>query len=256
MIRTIVLWDCPGFNAIPAMQRFYLRYHGPEIVGRYRAWLRHSASYRVVPAPPDAASFGYYNYRLVEFWWDELPPTIGTCAFTPQHFVGRGQVRGTGVQIPPQPTDEFPIGWDWYPDQKTILRWFMIFKYPEGVPVEEGEKWYLNVHAKEVMKQPGLTKFFSYRALKPAGGLPGHRPPPPDAPQRPRRAPWIRVSEQWYEDFNGWRKSVIESPPKYTKPSWAKYDKYPFLEPNVDFVSTFLLELPDNDFLRDLRDFV
>ena len=62
--------------------------------------------------------------------------------------------------------------------------------------------------------------------------------------------PWIRVSEQWYENFNGWKKAVIESPPKYTKPSWAKYDKYPFLEPGVDFVTTFLLEEPDIDFMK------
>jgi len=55
---------------------------------------------------------------------------------------------------------------------------------------------------------------------------------------------WVRVTEQWYEDFTGWKKSVIDSPPKYTKPPWAKYDKYPFLEPYVDFTSTFILERP------------
>jgi hypothetical protein len=36
---------------------------------------------------------------------------------------------------------------------------------------------------------------------------------------------------------------------------WAKYDKYPFLEPDVDFVSTFLLERPECDFLKDYRSY-
>jgi len=44
---------------------------------------------------------------------------------------------------------------------------------------------------------------------------------------------------------------VIDSPPKYTKPPWAKYDKYPFLEPYVDFASTFLTERPDIDYLKE-----
>jgi hypothetical protein len=57
----------------------------------------------------------------------------------------------------------------------------------------------------------------------------------------------------WYENYDGWRKSVIDSTPKYTKPPWAKYDKYPFFEPYVDFVNTFILERPTDDFLRDRR---
>jgi hypothetical protein len=142
------------------------------------------------------------------------------------------------------------------PEEKTILRWLILFKYPEGVPVEEGEDWFLNVHSKEVMQQPGLIRYFSYRTVT-------IKPPPPLAGQRPFARPYYspprysgpthRVSEQWYENNNGWVKSVIDSPPKYTKPPWAKYNKYPFLEPYVDFASTFILERPTDDFLRDQR---
>jgi hypothetical protein len=137
--------------------------------------------------------------------------------------------------VPARPTDDF-LGSQLTLEDKTILRWLIMLKYPWGVPVEEGEKWYLNVHAKEVMEQPGLTRFVSHRALE--------TPPP-----------WRRVSEQWYENFDGWRKSVIDSPPKYTRPAWAKYDEYPFLEPYVDFVSTFILERPEN-FLRDYNGYI
>jgi hypothetical protein len=139
------------------------------------------------------------------------------------------------------------------PDEKTILRWLIIFKYPDGVPVDEGEDWYLNIHTKEVMQQPGLTRFFSTRTIPLAGPLPGWRAPATPQPASPA---WYRVSEQWYENFAGWRKSVIEAPPKYTKPPWAKYNKYPFLEPYVDFVSTFLLEQPTQDWLRDSTPYV
>jgi hypothetical protein len=136
--------------------------------------------------------------------------------------------------VPAQPTEIF-LGDKFNADEKTILRWFIVTKCPEGVPVEEGEEWFLNVHSKEVLQQPGLVAYSSHRTI----AMPG----------RPYH--WHRISEQWYEDFHGWRKSVIESPPKYTRPPWAKYDRYPFLEPRVDFASTFLMERPTIDYLRE-----
>jgi hypothetical protein len=39
---------------------------------------------------------------------------------------------------------------------------------------------------------------------------------------------------------------VIVSPPTYTKPPWATRDTYPFFAPFRDFVSTFVLETPEN----------
>ena len=49
-------------------------------------------------------------------------------------------------------------------------------------------------------------------------------------------------------------------PPAYTPPEWAtdsfygnSHPTYPFFKPGVDFVSTFLLERPSDEFLRDTR---
>jgi hypothetical protein len=64
------------------------------------------------------------------------------------------------------------------------------------------------------------------------------------------------VTEQWYANFSGWRKSIIESTPKYTKPPWAKYDQYPFLKPYKDFVGAFILERPTHNLLRDYMTYV
>jgi hypothetical protein len=63
---------------------------------------------------------------------------------------------------------------------------------------------------------------------------------------------WHRISEQWYENSNGWVDSVITSPPEYTAPPWAIYRRYPFMEPGVDFASTFILERPTDDWLREV----
>jgi hypothetical protein len=203
--------------------------------------------------------YGYYNWRVTEIWshdFEKQDP--GVLAYRIPNQLKRQGLPGAvfydtnwkgspdfrqNVQlvVPGRPTENF-LGPTFLPEEKTILRWYIAMKYPDGVSVEEGEDWYLNVHVKEVMKQPGLTRYFSHRAL--------------EVPGAAAQFPWVRLVEQWYEDFDGWRRSVIESPPHYTPPPWAKYNKYPFLEPWVDFCSTFLLEFPTNDYLRDFRSYL
>jgi hypothetical protein len=66
--------------------------------------------------------------------------------------------------------------------------------------------------------------------------------------------PWsVGTIATWYENFRDWRSAVIDSPPHYTKPVWASSEFYPFLAPRVDFVSSFILERPNDEFLRDSR---
>lgn len=261
MFKTVLMTNMiKGMNYLPLMERWLLREHCGETIGQVGSWLARYLSYRAVPAPPEAEPYGYYNWRVTELWWREPPPPPGGVvaeAWPPNYseILGlpknvyrthewHGQPKGphppVSLLIPPRATEDF-LGSKLTIGEKTILRWYIALKYPDGVPVEEGEKWFLEVHSKEVMQQPGITRYFSYRTMAPPG--------------RPA-SPWVRVVEQWYEDFDGWRKSILDSPPQYTKPPWAKYDKYPFLEPYLDFVSTFVLEKPTNDWLRDYNGYV
>ncbi|MEM3697315.1 MAG: hypothetical protein QXQ94_07425 [Candidatus Bathyarchaeia archaeon] len=239
--RSLVLWGLPSINELPAFERWYKRFHGPEICRRFGPWLTRLVSYKVVPPPPEAEQIGYLSYRLTEGWWLDFPKPYGTLLFTPPPNLTK---RIEWCCTPWQPTEDFFGGGKFYPEEKTVLRWIIFFKYPEGVPLEEGEKWYLNIHAKETMKQLNLIRFFSYRTIK-LENLPGHW-------GSIEPSPWVRVSELWYENYEGWRKSIIESPPDYTPLPGAKYNKYPFLKPGVDFVSAFILEQPDDDWLGNL----
>ncbi|MBU6471839.1 MAG: hypothetical protein KGQ94_04215, partial [Alphaproteobacteria bacterium] len=78
--------------------------------------------------------------------------------------------------IPWQPTDDF-LGHDVAPGEKNVLRWYVLMKYPRGVSLDEGEDWFLNTHVPQVMRQPGLWRFFSYRTIKEPLPLPGSWPP-------------------------------------------------------------------------------
>ena len=126
-------------------------------------------------------------------------------------------------------------------------------KYPEGVSLQEGEDWFLNTHVKEVVRQPGLYRFFSYQTIKEPIELPGVWSPGAHPPPGSVKFQWDRVNELWYENFDDWRKSVIESPPQYTRPKWATHDRYPFLKPFEDLACSFLLERPTDEFLKNFR---
>ncbi len=256
MNKRVLILNIASMNELPLMERWLLRDHIAENLGRIGPFLSRYLSYRVVPAPPEAIPYGYYNWRVTELWMREPLPLGGTLAatFPPAYdriVVGQegkppyatdweGQPDGPHPPaiciVPVRPTEDF-LGSDLKLTDKTILRWVTAFKYPQEVPLKEGEDWFLNVHSKEIIQQPGLIRYFSYRAV--------------ESP-----FPWHRLTEQWYENFDGWRKSVIDSPPSYTKPPWANYEKYPFLEPYSDFVSTFILERPTNDFLTDYHGYI
>ena len=109
------------------------------------------------------------------------------------------------------------------------MRWFCVFRYPQGVSLEEGERWYLDTHSREVKEQPGLLRYVSHRALENPlfSGV------------------WHRMSELWYENMAAWRMAAVDSPPRYTPPPWN--GEYPF----VHLVSVFVRNKPDVDFLKD-----
>jgi len=226
-------------NELPAFERWYLRYHAPEVISKDGPWMTKFVGYRPLPVIPEALEYGHYNQRVTEAWFrseEKRPEHIIKFRRQPPWAKETApKVRpDVAITVSTPPSDVFLSG-KFTADEKTIIRWYSFTKYPKGVSLADGEDWFLNTHAKETLQQPGLIAYFSHRAI--------------NLTEQPTG--WVRLTELWYEDFYGWKKSVIESPPKYTKPPWAKYDKYPFLEPYVDFTSTFLMERPDHDYLRE-----
>jgi hypothetical protein len=249
MIRSLVVHDIPA-DSYPAMERWYYRDHAAEIVRRYGPWLGRHESFVPVPAPPEAQQYGLYDWRVTDAWWREIPLTgsRGAACFTPP------PVWPTVATcfIPAQATEDF-VGGDRPAHDPACLRWLILLRYPDGVSPDEGDAWFLGVHAPQVARQPRLRRFFSYQVIKEPLRLPGEWSdgcaPPPETVHHS----WDRVSELWYESFTDWRLSVIDGPPHYTAPAWATSEHYPFVEPFTHFVSSFILERPSDEFLRDLR---
>ncbi len=249
MIRSIIYHDIP-ISDIASMERWHPLHVG-EIIRRFGPWIERYDSYLPVAAPAYAQSYGFHNWRLTDGWWREFPEPgpRGNLSFTLPPVWSKVAISF----IPTQATVDF-MGSELQPHERNVLRWVIMFRFPDGVDKKEGEDWFLNVHAKEVMQQTGLYRFFGYRTIKEQFRLPGSWPPDSFKGSNERGSTyWDWVVEMWYETFDDWHKSIIDSPPKYSMPPWAKNNEYPFLEPNIDFISTFILERPNDEFLRDSR---
>jgi hypothetical protein len=249
VIKSIVMHDIP-LDAFPAMERWYHREHAAEIARRYGPWLARHESYLPVPVTATALDYGFYNWRLTECWWREVPLAgpRGALSFTPPPE----WPRVAACFVPAQPTHDF-CGSDRLPGAGACLRWLVLFRYPAGVTAEQGDQWFLNVHAPEVARQPGLRRFFAAAAVKEPIRLPGEWAPGQAPPPDTLLPTWDWAYELWYDDFSSWRAAVAGAPTGYTPPPWATTDAFPFVACGRDFVSTFLLERPSDEFVRDLR---
>ena len=237
---------------------FYMRYHGPDIKRNTGPWMTRYWVWIPYDPPEEAVElFGAVKGRSAELWYREEDyierPDLKGATGPPWWKEGQhNEGQKTVVMVPANPTEEFYDS-DPHPEKTTILRWVTIIAYPKGVSAEEGEKWFLETHAKEAVKQPGLLKFVSHRVWEnpeeSGGNMPtGERGMPPggmEMAQMPETPSWIRVCEYWYKDFDAWRKAVLESPPKYTVPPWG--GEYPF----VDIASTFLPYYHEIDLLNN-----
>ena len=256
IIRSYLLVNLTSLNYLPMMERWFYRDKAMETISQLGPLLYRYVTYRAVPPPEGAASYGYYNWRMIEQWWHNSPFRSGLdygtalSDYWPPHYneaVGLPTEKDREkrewimpapafIFVPARPTEDFKGAGLSLADGNN-LRWLIILRYPDGVSREEGDDWYINTHAPEVCEQPGLKRFFSFHAVEPSSSV----------------GPWVRVSELWYENHDAWRHSVIESVPHYTKPPWSVLGKYPFLRPGIDFISMFLLERPECDFLREYR---
>ncbi len=252
MLKSVVVHDIP-MNAIAAMERWYWRDHAPEINRRFGPWLLRHDSYLPVDAPADARGHGHYNWRVTEGYWREmpLPGAHGALAFTVPPVWPR---VATGF-FEAQATEDF-LGAGRQPGAPAALRWYCLTHYPEGVGVRDGERWFIDVHAPQLARFGGPVRAFSTLASRDSPALPGEWPPQAAPPRDSVLSHWHRLTELWFETFDQWRVFVDSVAPRFTPPPWAKRARYPFLECGRDFVSSFLLERPADEFARDARGYL
>jgi hypothetical protein len=85
-----------------------------------------------------------------------------------------------------------------------MIRAVYLVQYPEGVPAEEVERFFLDIHMREQRRVPGLRRYVSYRNLV-----------PPDDPLMSGER-YERLIELWFDDIEAYRRYRAEMP-NFTK---------------------------------------
>lgn len=233
-------------NDYASTEHWYYTYHGPQLARRYGPWMDRFESYRPVPAPKEAEAYGLVNYFCTVGIWNGVPETgpKGELALTtppvharPFHFIG-----------PAQCTEDFK-GSETEPEEKSVLRWVQLFRYPEGVDKKAADDWYVSSFAPKACESKDMYRFFSFKSIEEEIRLPGEWSQRSIAKMKgePEDHMWDRLSEMWFEDFSSWKNFVSKS---FEAPSWAEIDSFPFVKAEQNFRSCFLLERPAFDWLK------
>ncbi|SHJ40941.1 hypothetical protein [Parasporobacterium paucivorans] len=253
MEKMVIFHNLLNENHRPAMERWFRRSHVPDVLTQY-PWTSRYLLYRPVPAPEGAVNEGLYTYRIHENWASDIKNRRGhkgLMGMTPEPV--SGAIKADIIHIPAEPTEDF-LGGSWPFEKHSVLRWVIAYRYPENADKEECDRFFLEVQAEEIKKMTGLIRFFSHKAIEFEGSaLPittdDNKTDGSDKLKNLMRH-WDRLSELWFECNDDWTNALIHNPPSFTKPEWATSDSFPFLKPSDDFISTFILESPDNDFTK------
>lgn len=118
-----------------------------------------------------------------------------------------------------------------------MIRWLYLFKYPEGVPLAEGERWYLETHTQEAkrMADHGLIGYRTWKGLEAPFGTPSRT--------REQLNEYKRVTELVFPDWEAFRAAVVESGITYTPAPYGR---------GFEYKTIFLAEEPEYDLLRDI----
>jgi hypothetical protein len=122
-----------------------------------------------------------------------------------------------------------------------MIRWVYIFRYPDGVPFEEGERWYLGTHTQEAKKMHGLVRYVSWRLdAAPAWVVPEVKNTHWTLEGLNK---WHRMTELAFSDWEAFRDGAIVNAPQWTPP--------PYGWPGFISETIFIGDRPEYDFLRD-----
>ena len=112
-------------------------------------------------------------------------------------------------------------------------------QYPEGVLLEEGDKWLMGEVLAYLREQPEINRMLSSRIIQSVNDFPFHR-----------------VVELWLEGPEEWQEVIARTSVSVSKPEWAQTDTFPYLRPSFNIASIFLTDIPASDNYTQYRGYI
>ena len=278
-MRSLIYVDVVKEDYRVKLENWLYAHHIPDSISQFEPYVSKYAFYSALPTPSEGERFGAIRMQLTEHYWmvnmfkSDLQVKTFTEYFPTDVLKWQGNMpdddpresvkppyleternmegddaRATGGNngMPPFIFAFIPIGWeeDLKGKGRTIkdgpnYRWQFVIKYPEGVSIEEGDKWLYEEVIPKFQAMPEVNRILTSKIM-----------------QDVNNCPFQRVVEMWFEGPSAWYKCAVENAKNITKPSWAKYDQFPYLKPKFEIASMFLSDIPRSDNYSQYRGYI
>ncbi|MBF7095608.1 acetyl-CoA hydrolase [Alkalibacter mobilis] len=245
------------------------RYHVQDSISQFDPYVSKYAFYQALPVPQDGERFGTVKMQLTEHYWLLNPFTPDTKVKTlteyfpmdvlkwqgniPDDNVNDEQLDGDSARssggnngLPPFMFAFVPVWWeeDFKGSNRTVedgpnYRWQCTIRYPEGVLVEEGDKWLFEEVIPKFKEMPEVTRILTSKIMKEVNNC-----------------PYYRVMEMWFDGPSSWHKCAVENTKDIKKPDWASQESFPYLESGFEIQSIFLTDIAYSDNLTQHRGWI
>ena len=265
--RSLIYVDCANEDYRIKLQNWLYRTHIPDSISQFGPYVSKYAFYNALPVPPDGERFGTIKMQLTEHYWlinhlDEhcinkiltevMPPEVLVWQnnLPPEALTG-GNMDGDDFRKTSGGTVPFifafvPMWWenDVKGKDRTIndgpnYRWNFCIQYPEGVSLEEGDKWLFEEVFPVFEKLPECTRIVTSKIIK-----------------EQNSCPMDRMVEMWFEGPTSWHKCAVEATASLPKPAWAQTDVFPYLKPYYHFIGAFVTDYATSDNLTQYHGYV
>ena len=268
-LRSLIYVDCVKEEYRHKLQHWLYYYHAPESIAKFEPWVTKYAFYNALPTPPQGERFGTYRMQLTEHYWMVNPMSQeslvnslneyypidamiwqGTLPENAKEdgFMADGEsARASGGDngCPPFIFAFLPIFWeqDLKGTGRTMVdgpnyRWQFLISYPEGHK-EDGDQWMMNEVLPAFAAMPEVTRMMTSKVKKEINNC--HMD---------------RCVEMWFDGPEEWYHCAVENAVAITKPEWAEYDSFPYLQPQFQFASLFLTDIATSDNLKQYRGYL
>lgn len=276
-MRSLIYVDVVKEDYRHMLKHWLYYHHVPESMSQFGPYVSKYAFYPALPTPTDGEKFGTHRMQLTEHYWmvNPLTPEFKNKTMTEYFPIDvlkwQGNVpddskvavlegeeaemmesgdaaRSVGGDngCPPFIWAFVPLSWeeDLKGAGRTMedgpnYRWQFVMKYPEGVSMEEGDKWFYKEVVPKFQESEDVTRMLTSKIM-----------------QNINHCPYQRVVEIWFNCPSGWHRTAVEKAKEIKKPSWAKYDEFPYLKPKFEISSLFLTDIAESDNYTQYRGFI
>lgn len=275
-MRSLIYVDVVKEDYRHLLKHWLYRHHIPDSISQFGPYVTKYAFYPALPTPPEGDRFGTCRMQLTEHYWlvnmftkefknkalteyfpkdvlkwqgnipdvEEINETIEEVAANIEGNEARSAGGNNGC--PPFVFAFVPISWedDFKGSDRTVedgpnYRWQFVMKYPEGVSLEEGDKWFYEEFIPKFKGMDEVIRILSSKIIQEVNGC-----------------QFQRVVEMWFNCPSDWYKATIEKSKDIKKPDWAQIDIFPYLKPRFEISSLFLTDIAESDNYSQYRGYI